>query len=124
MLRPILPEDEPTHKSFISQVSEEDLYKRFFSDIGELNHEALAKFTQIDYDREMAFVAVYDGMIIGVARALSDSDNKEAEFAILVRSDIKGTGLGGILMTKLIDYAKQRGLSTLTGMTMPSNRMA
>ncbi|PSW60599.1 protein acetyltransferase [Photobacterium kishitanii] len=122
LLRPILPEDEPTHKSFISQVSEEDLYKRFFSDIGELNHEALATFTQIDYDREMAFVAVYEGMIIGVARALSDSDNKEAEFAILVRSDIKGTGLGGILMTKLIDYAKQRGLSTLTGMTMPSNR--
>ncbi|OBU37488.1 GNAT family N-acetyltransferase [Photobacterium phosphoreum] len=122
LLRPILPEDEPAHKTFISQVSEDDLYKRFFSEIGELNHEALAKFTQIDYDREMAFVAVDKEMIIGVARALSDSDNKEAEFAILVHSDMKGIGLGGILMTKLIDYAKQRGLYTLTGMTMPSNR--
>ena len=122
VLRPILPEDEPAHKTFISQVSEDDLYKRFFSEIGEFNHEALAKFTQIDYDREMAFVVVYEEMIIGVARALSDSDNKEAEFAILVRSDMKGMGLGGILMTKLIDYAKQRGLYTLTGMTMPSNR--
>ncbi|PLC57630.1 bifunctional acetate--CoA ligase family protein/GNAT family N-acetyltransferase [Photobacterium carnosum] len=122
LLRPILPEDEPTHKAFISQVSEEDLYKRFFSEIGELNHEALAKFTQIDYDREMAFVAVYDEMIIGVARALSDANNKDAEFAILIRSDFKGVGLGRILMVKLIDYAKQRGLHTLTGMTMPTNR--
>ncbi|SMY34773.1 bifunctional acetate--CoA ligase family protein/GNAT family N-acetyltransferase [Photobacterium andalusiense] len=122
LLRPILPEDEPAHKAFINQVSEEDLYKRFFSDVGELNHEALAKFTQIDYDREIAFVAVYEDMIIGVARALSDADNTEAEFAILVRSDIKGCGLGGILMTKLIDYAHQRGLARLTGMTMPTNR--
>lgn len=122
LLRPILPEDEPAHKTFISQVSEDDLYKRFFSEIGEFNHEALAKFTQIDYDREMAFVAVYNGMIIGVARALSDTENKDAEFAILVRSDMKGIGLGHILMSKLIDYAKQRGLSTLTGMTMPTNR--
>ncbi|MCD9500195.1 bifunctional acetate--CoA ligase family protein/GNAT family N-acetyltransferase [Photobacterium carnosum] len=122
LLRPILPEDEPTHKAFISQVSEEDLYKRFFSEIGELNHEALAKFTQIDYDREMAFVAVYDEMIIGVARALSDANNKDAEFAILIRSDFKGAGLGRILMVKLIDYAKQRGLHTLTGITMPTNR--
>ena len=122
LLRPILPEDEPTHKAFISQVSEDDLYKRFFSDVGELNHEALAKFTQIDYDREMAFVAVYDEMIIGVARALSDANNADAEFAILVRSDLKGIGLGGILMLKLIDYAKQRGLETLTGITMPTNR--
>ncbi|MCD9465717.1 hypothetical protein CJF27_00835 [Photobacterium iliopiscarium] len=122
LLRPILPEDEPTHKAFISQVSEDDLYKRFFSDVGELNHEALAKFTQIDYDREMAFVAVYDEMIIGVARALSDANNADAEFAILVRSDLKGIGLGGILMLKLIDYAKQRRLETLTGITMPTNR--
>lgn len=122
LLRPILPEDEPIHKAFINQVSEDDLYKRFFSDIGELNHEALAKFTQIDYDREMAFVAIYDDMIIGVARALSDANNNDAEFAILVRSDLKGAGLGGILMVKLIDYAKQRGLRTLTGMTMPTNR--
>ena len=122
LLRPILPEDEPAHKTFISHVSEDDLYKRFFSEVSEFNHEALAKFTQIDYDREMAFVAVDNGMIIGVARALSDTDNKEAEFAILVRSDMKGMGLGGILMTKLINYAKQRGLYTLTGMTMPTNR--
>lgn len=58
LMRPILPEDEPGHADFINNVSKEDLYKRFFSDVGEFNHEALANLTQIDYDREMAFVAV------------------------------------------------------------------
>ncbi|MEJ2765863.1 bifunctional acetate--CoA ligase family protein/GNAT family N-acetyltransferase [Photobacterium sp. MCCC 1A19761] len=131
LLRPILPEDEPKHKAFISKVSVDDLYRRFFSDVGEFNHEALANLTQIDYDREMAFVAtrqvtLLDGRqeeeIIGVTRALSDPENEEAEFAILVRSDLKGVGLGRILMTKIIDYCRQRGLERLTGMTMPSNR--
>ncbi|HAS8147578.1 TPA: protein acetyltransferase, partial [Vibrio vulnificus] len=71
LLRPILPEDEPSHAEFINNVSKEDLYKRFFSDVGEFNHEALANLTQIDYDREMAFVAVSfssgEAKIIGVA---------------------------------------------------------
>ncbi|OZS42006.1 bifunctional acetate--CoA ligase family protein/GNAT family N-acetyltransferase [Photobacterium sanguinicancri] len=131
LLRPILPEDEPKHAEFVSKVSVDDLYRRFFSDVGEFNHEALANFTQIDYDREMAFVATTnlvneDGseeeVIIGVTRALSDPYNEEAEFAILVRSDLKGLGLGRILMEKIIDYCHKRGLQRLTGMTMPSNR--
>ncbi|WP_299013240.1 bifunctional acetate--CoA ligase family protein/GNAT family N-acetyltransferase [uncultured Photobacterium sp.] len=131
LLRPILPEDEPKHKAFISQVSVDDLYKRFFSDVGELNHEAMANLTQIDYDREMAFVATQqitnekgenEEVIIGVCRALSDPDNIDAEFAILVRSDLKGVGLGSILMDKIIRYCKQRGLDRISGMTMPSNR--
>ena len=58
LLRPIRPEDEPAHKQFVRQVSDEDRYKRFFADVGELGHEELARMTQIDYDREMAFVAV------------------------------------------------------------------
>ncbi|WP_273860575.1 bifunctional acetate--CoA ligase family protein/GNAT family N-acetyltransferase [Photobacterium sp. GSS17] len=131
LLRPILPEDEPMHAEFISRVSMDDLYKRFFSDVGEFNHEALANFTQIDYDREMAFVAVREEInkngeavpsIIGVTRALSDPDNIEAEFAILVRSDLKGIGLGSILMNKIIRYSRERGLKRMTGITMPSNR--
>ncbi len=122
LLRPILPEDEPQHKDFISHVSEEDLYKRFFSDVGVLDHEALANLTQIDYDREMAFVAVSpDGDIWGVARALSDPEATEAEFAILVRSDLKGFGLGRILMDSIIQYCRTKGLKKMTGMTMPSN---
>lgn len=126
LLRPILPEDEPTHKSFIEHVSDEDLYKRFFSDVGEMNHEALANLTQIDYDREMAFVAVCQNEqgeqeILGVVRALANPEHTDAEFAVLVRSDLKGMGLGRILMDKVINYGKLSGLKRINGMTMPSN---
>lgn len=125
-LRPILPEDEPLHAEFIKHVSKEDLYKRFFSDVGEFNHEALANLTQIDYDREMAFVAIShqheQPEIIGVSRALINHENSDAEFAILIRSDLKGKGLGTVLMKKIIDYCKAKGTLQLSGMTMPSNR--
>ncbi|MDN3617061.1 GNAT family N-acetyltransferase [Vibrio gallaecicus] len=126
LLRPILPEDEPLHADFINKVSKEDLYKRFFSDIGELNHEALANLTQIDFDREIAFVVLKEidneHVIIGVSRALINHDNTDAEFAILIRSDLKGIGLGRILMTKVIDYCRSKNTVQMSGMTMPSNR--
>ncbi|NNN45208.1 MULTISPECIES: bifunctional acetate--CoA ligase family protein/GNAT family N-acetyltransferase [Vibrio] len=126
ILRPILPEDEPLHAEFIQRVSKEDLYKRFFSDVGEFNHEALANLTQIDYDREMAFVAIRhqhgQPEIIGVSRALINHENSDAEFAILIRSDLKGKGLGTVLMKKIIDYCKGKKTLQLSGMTMPSNR--
>ena len=115
IMRPILPEDEPNHAQFVSKVSKEDLYNRFFSDVGELNHEALANLTQIDYDREMAFIAITNSgsnpEIIGVSRALLNPDNTDAEFAILVRSDLKGIGLGKLLLQKIIDYCRQKTLS-------------
>ncbi len=82
--------------------------------------------TQIDYDREMAFVAVrrMDNAeeILGVTRAISDPDNVDAEFAVLVRSDLKGLGLGRRLMEKLIAYTRDHGLKRLNGITMPNNR--
>ncbi|MDX7988370.1 bifunctional acetate--CoA ligase family protein/GNAT family N-acetyltransferase [Xenorhabdus sp. 12] len=126
LLRPILPEDEPLLKAFIGQVTKEDLYYRYFSEINEFTHDDLANMTQIDYDREMAFVAVRNPTtepeIIGVARAMADPDNIEAEFAILVRSDLKGITLGYQLMTKLIQYTREHGIQTLTAITMPENR--
>ncbi|MDV5139309.1 bifunctional acetate--CoA ligase family protein/GNAT family N-acetyltransferase [Chimaeribacter arupi] len=126
LFRPILPEDEPLLKHFISQVTKEDLYYRYFSEINEFTHEDLANMTQIDYDREMAFVAVRpegDGQaIIGVTRAVSDPDNIDAEFSVLVRSDLKGLGLGGRLLAKMIAYTAGHGLKRLTGITMPNNR--
>jgi acetyltransferase len=126
LLRPILPEDEPHHADFIHNVSKEDLYKRFFTDVGEFNHEALANLTQIDYDREMAFVAVSQSRvgspIIGVSRALINPDNTDAEFAILIRSDLKGNGLGKVLMKKIIEYCQHKGTKQMSGMTMPTNR--
>lgn len=106
LFRPILPEDEPLLRAFISQVTKEDLYYRYFSEINEFTHDDLANMTQIDYDREMAIVAVRRSgageEILGVTRAISDPDNVDAEFAVLVRSDLKGLGLGRRLLEKLM----------------------
>lgn len=126
LFRPILPEDEPLLKAFILKVTKEDLYYRYFSEINEFTHEDLANMTQIDYDREMAFVAIHKvndkNEIIGVTRAVSDPDNIDAEFSVLVRSDLKGLGLGRRLLDKMIDYATEHGLQRLTGITMPNNQ--
>jgi acetyltransferase len=124
LIRPILPEDEPMHAAFINKVSKEDLYKRFFTEVGEFNHETLANLTQIDYDREMAFVAVRKAQpneILGVSRAHITPDNTTAEFAILVRSDLKGQGIGHILMTHIIEYCRLKETRQMTGITMPTN---
>lgn len=126
LLRPILPEDEPLLKSFIERVTKEDLYYRYFSEISEFTHDDLANMTQIDYDREMAFVAVKnqdsEPEIIGVTRAMADPDNQEAEFAVLVRSDMKGLTLGYQLMNKLLNYTRSHGIKKLSAITMPENR--
>ena len=126
LFRPILPEDEPLLQRFIAQVTKEDLYYRYFSEINEFTHDDLANMTQIDYDREMAFVAVRnqnnEAEILGVTRAISDPDNIDAEFAVLVRSDLKGLGLGRRLLEKLIVYTREHGLQQLNGITMPHNR--
>jgi acetyltransferase len=126
LFRPILPEDEPQLQQFIARVTKEDLYYRYFSEINEFTHDDLANMTQIDYDREMAFVAVRQTgeseEILGVTRAISDPDNIDAEFAVLVRSDLKGLGLGRRLLEKLISYTRDHGLKRLNGITMPNNR--
>ena len=126
LFRPILPEDEPQLQQFISRVTKEDLYYRYFSEINEFTHDDLANMTQIDYDREMAFVAVMGSgemtEILGVTRAISDPDNTDAEFAVLVRSDLKGLGLGRRLLEKLIHYTREHGLQHLNGITMPNNQ--
>ncbi|HBZ17301.1 MAG TPA: protein acetyltransferase [Pantoea sp.] len=125
LFRPILPEDEPQLRAFIAQVTKEDLYYRYFSEINEFTHEDLANMTQIDYDREMAIVAVrqHNGAdeIIGVTRAISDADNIDAEFSVLVRSDLKGLGMGRRLLEKMIRYTRDHGLQQLNGITMPHN---
>ncbi|PIJ49168.1 protein acetyltransferase [Erwinia sp. OLTSP20] len=126
LFRPILPEDEPLLRRFISQVTKEDLYYRYFSEINEFTHDDLANMTQIDYDREMAIVAVREWQhqpeIIGVTRAISDADNIDAEFSVLVRSDLKGLGMGRRLLEKMIAYTYEHGLKQLNGITMPHNQ--
>src|SRR5262249_39817057 len=101
-------------------------YTRFFTAVRELPAVDLAHFTQIDYDREMAFIAVVPAVtgaeeILGVARAHADPDNVTAEFAVLVRSDLKGQGLGRLLMQKLLRYCRGRGTQQLLRNVLSEN---
>jgi acetyltransferase len=125
-MRPIRPEDGPQHRAFLEQVAPHDLRLRFFSVRRELPPSELARLTQIDYAREMAFIATRrlpDGtaQTLGVMRAVTDPDNVEAEFAILVRSDLKGHGLGGLLMRKMVDYLALRGTRRMVGLVLREN---
>ncbi len=126
LLRPIRPEDEPAHFEFFKHLSAEDLRFRFFGVVRELTHTEMARLTQIDYDREMAFIATApnpDGKpeTLGVVRASTRPDNASAEFAVIIRSDLKGQGLGRLLMEKIIRYCKARGTRELTGQALMEN---
>ena len=126
-LRPIRPEDEPAHWEFISRLSLEDMRFRFFGMVRELPRSEMVRLTQIDYDREMAFIATSQDPVsgknetLGVVRAMTRPDNTAAEFAIIIRSDLKGLGLGKLLMQKMIRYVKSRGTKYLLGEAMLEN---
>ena len=127
LLRPIRPEDEPAHNDFFSRLSPDDIRFRFFGLVRALPHSEMARFTQIDYDREMAFVAVAAdpgafSETLGVVRTVTDPDNQRAEFAIIVRSDTKGQGLGYLLMRKMVDYCRSRGTQLMVGQVMRENK--
>ncbi|WP_027720712.1 bifunctional acetate--CoA ligase family protein/GNAT family N-acetyltransferase [Maridesulfovibrio zosterae] len=127
-LRPIRPEDEPAHYEFLDQVSDEDMRMRFFGVVRrDFDHKDMSRFTQINYDREMAFIATAMGAngkpeTLGVVRTSTKPDNSEAEFAIVVRSDLKGSGLGSMLFHKIIRYTKERRTHWLVGQTMFENK--
>lgn len=116
-VRPMRPEDEPAVIALLHKVSPEDLRLRFLHPIREFPHPFVARLTQLDYARAMAFVAIDPeaGEVIGVVRLHSDSRYEKAEYAILLRSDLKGRGLGWELMQLLIDYARTEGLTSLFG---------
>jgi len=126
LLRPIRPEDGFEHEVFFHMMDPEDVLLRMFTQMRELSPSQLARMTQIDYDREMAFVATRQRAgggfeTLGVARVIADPDNLQAEFAIAVRSDLKGKGLGTILMQRLIAYCKSRGTGEIVGEALPRN---
>ena len=110
-LRPIRPEDEGALVDMLRHSTSDDVRLRFFAAIRRFDHAFAARLTQIDYDREMAFIAMPLGKqeIVGVVRLSADPDKEKAEFAIMVRSDMKGTGLGYRLMQQMIDYARESG---------------
>ncbi len=126
LLRPIRPEDEASHRAFIEQLESEDLRLRFFSVRRGLPRSEIARLVQIDYAREMAFIALAPGAdgtpeTLGVVRAVADPDNREAEFAVIVRSDLKGRGLGDLLMGKILRYLKAHGTGRVVGEVLREN---
>ena len=126
LLRPIRPEDGEAHRRFFASLDPEDVRMRLFVHMRELKPSQLARMTQIDYDREMAIIATASGEngereTLGVVRVVVDPENIDAEFAATVRSDLKGKGLGIILMRKIIDYCRARGTARIIGETLYDN---
>jgi acetyltransferase len=122
-VRPIRPEDEPQIHEFLRHVSSHDLRLRFFAPMKEFSHEFIARLTQLDYARAMAFVAFDEASneLLGVVRIHSDSIYESGEYAILLRSDLKGRGLGWALMQMIIEYARSEGLKAISGDVLTEN---
>jgi len=125
-LRPIRPEDEAQHLAFLEKLNPADIRMRVFYSRRSIERTELARLTQIDYEREMAFVATVPlpgggEETLGVARAVADPDNLTAEFGVIVRSDILGGGLGRRLMHKLIGHFRQRGTQRMVGEILHEN---
>ncbi len=115
-VRPIRPEDEPLLQEMFRHMSAEDVRLRFLTAMRRMPPALAARLTQIDYDREMALIALdADGSMQGVARFSADPDNARAEFAVAVRSDRKRHSLGRALMTYLLEIAHRRGIGEIYG---------
>jgi acetyltransferase len=127
LLRPILPEDEPSLQAAFTKLTPEEVRFRFFIPMKTLSHVAAVRFTQIDYDREMGLILTEPGIpgkteIFGVVNIIADPDNEGAEYAIIVRHDMTAMGLGIFLMKRIIDYARQRGIKQIHGDVLHENR--
>src|SRR6185437_16094000 len=123
IVRPIRPEDAEQHGALFRRLSPQDIRYRFFSAMRELSAEQTARLTQIDYDREMAFIAVREatGETVGVARLVCQPGGSENEFAVIVQGDMKGRGIARHLMQRLIDWARGRGLPEIVGLVLADN---
>ena len=119
------PEDEPLYGPFFAAVTPADLRLRFFAPVKDFSHPFVARLTQIDYARAMAFVAIDEakGALLGVVRLHADANYVSGEYAILIRSDFKGHGLGWLLMQLMIEYARSEGIRTIKGEVLRENAM-
>ena len=127
LLRPIVPEDEPSLQRVFTSLTAEEIRLRFFMPMNVLSHISAARFTQIDYDREMALLLTESGIpgktnIHGVVSISADPDNERAEFAVIVHHEMTGLGLGVFLMRRIIDYARDRGIGELYGDVLAGNQ--
>jgi acetyltransferase len=124
LLRPVRPQDAAAFNRFFAQLKPDDVRMRFFSPLKSLPANLLARLTQIDYDRDMAFVLLDDAAeIVGTAHLSADPDKQTAEYAVLVRSDLKGHGIGSALMRRLVAYAKRAGIGELYGDVLEENTL-
>ncbi len=124
-IRPIRPEDAAAHDAFFHRLSPEDVRHRFFVAVRELSPAQLARLTRLDYERDMAFIAVREatGETVGVARLVHEDDNAgEGEFAVVVQPDVRGRGLATHLMRRLLEWAPRHGLREVVGEILADNR--
>lgn len=125
-LRPLLPEDEPMLRARFETLTPEEIRLRFFSAPKHLSHQLAARLTQLDFDREMALVLTEPGApgtteLHGVVRLHCDANNDRGEFAIIVHHDLAGQGLGRLLMERIIQYGRDRGLRIVYGDVLGEN---
>jgi len=124
-LRPIRPEDADIESAFVSRLSERSMRLRFLSGLKDLTPQMLARFTQIDYDREMALIAVEgegaNEREVGVCRYVTLPDGKTCEYAIVVSDDFQARGLGWLMMSRLMEVAASQGLETMFGYVASDN---
>ncbi|OWT74679.1 MULTISPECIES: bifunctional acetate--CoA ligase family protein/GNAT family N-acetyltransferase [unclassified Achromobacter] len=125
-IRPARAQDEALYQEFFAAMAADDVRHRFFGMIRQLRHRDLASMAQLDYDREIALLAVRNDtdasmQLLGEARAAADPDNEVAEFAIMVRSELKGCGLGSLLLDRLIHFCRSKGTRYLSGTVMRDN---
>jgi acetyltransferase len=123
LIRRVRPEDKPLYADFLGDVIADDLRLRFFGDIAELSRAEMQRLLHLDYRHEMAFVALEEttGHMVGLVRLRDELDEETAEFAILVRSRLKGHGVGWLLMRRVIDYARQKGLRRIYADVLAEN---
>ena len=123
-IRPIRPVDAALYPKFLARVTPQDMRQRFLTSYSALSEETLVRLTQLDYDRDIAFVALDrpNGDLAAIVRYAADPDRRQAEFGLLVRSDLQGNGLGAGLMKRLIDYASAQGVAELVGVVLRDNR--
>jgi acetyltransferase len=127
LLRPIQAEDEPQLSAGFDKLSPEEVRLRFFVPMKTLDHLMAARLSQINYDREMALILTEPGLpgkteIYAVARISADPNLEKAEYAVIVRGDMTGMGLGTLLLKKVVAYAKARGISEVSGDVLRENR--
>ncbi|QCI63920.1 bifunctional acetate--CoA ligase family protein/GNAT family N-acetyltransferase [Phreatobacter stygius] len=122
-IRPVRPEDEAIFRDFLERVDPDDLRQRFFAPIKQFSHAFIAKLAQIDYARSMVLVALEEatGDLIGTVRLHADPDNDNAEYAVFIRSDMQGRGLGITMMRLIIDYAREQRIKRIYGQVLNEN---